>query len=178
VRAIGKLQADYGFGKRYLLVGHSCGATLAYQVAMGIWSGLGRGEGEIDLPLGILGVEGIYDLPVLKKNWKDVPAVQDFIKAAFAQNDLVEDSPTNGKFARSWPNGRLAMVAYSKEDQLIEAEQADLMVKCLKKENEAWGTFLELKGDHDEVWMEPGYEMARAILKALVTLVDKVAGDN
>ena len=37
--ALAFLQNTYGFGGRYILVGHSCGATLAFQAVMGAVSG-------------------------------------------------------------------------------------------------------------------------------------------
>src|SRR5204863_345907 len=53
-----------GFGHMYVVVGHSAGATLAFQLLMGP-AALARGDLPAEaasLPWGLIGVAGIYDL--------------------------------------------------------------------------------------------------------------------
>ena len=87
LNAIRLLQKEYGFGERYLLVGHSCGATLAFQVAM-----IRRGEGPYkpgyEKPVGVLGVEGVYDMVALRDNHKEEAVYQEIIENVFGTDEV------------------------------------------------------------------------------------------
>lgn len=178
VNAIRSLQKRYGFGQRYLLVGHSCGATLAFQVSMGTCRADSEGGAEvndmIDLPLGILGVDGIYDIPALLESFNDVKEYRESVSGAFGEDKKVWErvSPAkHGDYAASWPQGKLAMIAHSRRDELVDWKQVDLMENCWKSQ-EAWSgqlKVLELHSTHHEVW-EKGEELARAIVEALSML--------
>src|ERR1700736_1636880 len=62
------LEGKYGIGSGFLLVGHSAGATIAFQIQE-------QFEGfNIPIPLGVLGVEGIYDIPELVKAYNTISA--------------------------------------------------------------------------------------------------------
>ena len=49
-------------GPAWVLAGHSCGATMAFQLAMGLDADLARGAA-VAAPLAVVGLEGLYDLP-------------------------------------------------------------------------------------------------------------------
>ncbi|TKA71721.1 hypothetical protein B0A49_05727 [Cryomyces minteri] len=96
LRAIAHLQRRFRFGERYILVGHSCGATMALQVAMSRdWgSGLPASSSRSITnttpshptavpPLGIVGLEVIYSIPLMLHNHASTPAYRDFILNAF-----------------------------------------------------------------------------------------------
>jgi kynurenine formamidase len=70
-----------------LLVGHSCGATIAFQVAM-IWREESTLAAAFTKPLGILGVEGIYDLVALRDNHGDAPYYQQMVKNVFGSDEV------------------------------------------------------------------------------------------
>ena len=85
-------------------------------------------------------------------------------------------SPTSASLDETWKDGSLVVLAHSREDELVEWEQVELMQKALK--GQGWQEevlenagiqggrkellMLEVHGGHDEVW-ERGKEMARAI---------------
>jgi kynurenine formamidase len=113
--AIAYLQGEYGFGANYVLVGHSCGATLAFQLREG-WNMVG--------PKAVLGVEGIYDLGKLVDDHRSVPMYRYFTESAFGKDeeDWTKASPTtqrcDGSFA--WENAKVGAVAQSAEDELVD----------------------------------------------------------
>lgn len=133
-------------------------------------------------PIAVLGLEGIYDLPALVKYNSAIQVYRTFTTSAFGADEKVwaDVSPTSGQYASSWKDGRLIVLAHSREDELVEWEQVDLMAASLERqglrkvdvaagrlaENTSFGV-LELKGKHHEVW-EQGDEVTRAI----VTCVD------
>lgn len=177
--AILYLQEKYHFEDRYVLVGHSCGATLAMQVAMKrYWGSQYESTFALELnvipPVAIVGLEGLYDLPLLVSNHQDQPEYRDFITSAFGPSGWDSASPTAGEYDESWPDGRLVVLAHSKEDTLVEAEQWERMKVVLEMQD--WEerregrkvVHFELKGDHDEVW-ETG-NAARAIEYAVKEL--------
>ena len=150
------------------------GATLAFQVAMKrYWGSQYESTFALELnvvpPLAILGVEGLYDLPALVK-YHSEPEYRDFVSNAFSSNEAVWKavSPTSGEFEGSWVDGSLVVLAHSREDELVEWEQVDLMHRSLK--GQGWSEvsdqrrlkLVELSGRHDQVW-EEGKELARAI---------------
>jgi kynurenine formamidase len=184
--AIEVLQKKYGFGERYLLVGHSVGATMAFQVALSRnvpWdpSAAAETERKVEPPVALLGVEGIYDFPLLVRTVPD--EVRDkYVKptqGAFGKNEDVwlEASPAQYSaetYARSWGEGRrLAIVAHSREDELVDWEQVRAIRKVFSqrvKDDRIKFEVLELKGKHhEEVW-EKGEGLAKAIAEAIRSL--------
>ena len=175
--AINYLQDKYGFGDNYLLVGHSCGATLAFQTVMGCFGG-DQGV-QIAQPRCVVGVEGIYDLKGLRDEFKQHTVYQEFLEGAFGKDDALWDgvSPANVQGADGveggWSNGRLAVLAHSLSDELVDFGQSLAMNNRLIRWKEATGdrtrnTLLlqDLQGSHDEIWSK-GEEMAKIIVTAL-----------
>jgi acetyl esterase/lipase len=173
--AILHLQETYRFEDRYILVGHSCGACLVLQVAMKrYWGAQYESTTGLSMnvvpPLAVLGIEGLYDLPALVKFHEEQPFYRSFVEHAFGsrEEDWRAASPTSADLATSWEDGKLVVIAHSREDELVEWEQPDLMLKALEKEGltsegkKKRVVLLELRGKHDQVW-EEGAEVARAI---------------
>jgi kynurenine formamidase len=184
VKSLRFLQEKYKFGNNYIIVGHSCGATLAcqavvkdvvYSINSKIWEG-------VKLLKGLIGLEGIYDIPALVKAHKDIPIYQECIERAFGLDKEISClvSPTAGQFQKTWTECVLAIIAHSDEDDLVEKNQADLMKKVL----EQWagedgiggrkGVLLvdqEIKGKHDDIW-KGGEGAFACIEKALTILVE------
>ena len=181
------MQQFYEFSSRYILVGHSAGATLSYQIAMSPttpWnlnspqirpSSLEPGTHAVQ-PLAILGVCGIYSIPALLQSFSSIPVYREFICAAFGSDEKVwkSASPSNwSSYPGSWKNGskRLAYIAHSRGDELVDWKQAELMEETLNSAAAAAAArpsdaivtkTIELRGNHDQVW-EEGEELAKAI---------------
>jgi kynurenine formamidase len=172
--AVAWLQQKYHFNENYLLVGHSAGATLAMQAVMGIWKPCAlSGEGPSPAftpPSAIAGIEGIYDLEALVESFHDIPIYRDFVEGAFGKDRLSwkQASPVYGKFSESWSNGRVVVLAQSKDDELVDFLQTEKMSNQLWNEKRAGrrDTVISLRGKHDEVWSN-GSELSKVIIKAL-----------
>ncbi len=177
-----------------------------------------RGEGkegfeDVIPPLGIVSVCAIYDLPILVQTHGDVEAYREFTAGAFGEDEGVWEgvSPSRwGSYGESWNSGgeeeeessggsvrkegkrkkgSVAVLAHSRDDELVDWGQLVAMEDTLRKQQQqqqqqqrskqgngsaAWRgdiQVLELKGKHNEVWRQ-GVEMARAIRAAL----DMLAG--
>nr|POE71348.1 kynurenine formamidase [Quercus suber] len=183
--AVLHLQRTYGFGARYLLVGHSCGAMLAMQLAMKrYWGAQYEATDALELnvvpPRAVLGVEGLYDLPALVAAHAREPMYRAFVTGAFGGDEEQWNavSPAHAAFGNEeWEEGRLVVLAQSHEDELVEWEQTALQERRLKEEGWVQGgkerrlEVLELKGTHNQVW-EQGAELARAITYTVNELVD------
>ncbi|OJD22104.1 hypothetical protein ACJ73_06552 [Blastomyces percursus] len=186
--AIAYLQDKFQFGERYILVGHSCGATLAFQAVMGSALSAGRtGSGttgpNIKLPIAIVGVEGIYDLRALRDTFKKFPVYQEFIEAPFGSDENVWDGVSPAKVEGQkgiegrWVNGRLATLAHSEADELVDIGQLRAMSKMLEmwrargSQGPTRNVLLldDLKGGHDEIWSK-GDALAQVIVKAISEL--------
>lgn len=181
--ALRLLQSTYGFGERYVLVGHSCGATLGFQCVMpefdsNMTTGGGGSGGDGDgfaHPLAILGTEGIYDICRLRDTYSHISQYKEFLECAFGPDEPIWDvvSPAvrgqdeAGGIERGWRVGRLAMLAHSVEDSFVDAGQVALMKDSLVPWEKQGGPgrkvlTLALIGEHDDPW-EKGDELARAI---------------
>lgn len=180
--ALAFLQTKYGFRDRYILIGHSCGATLAFQAVMGNVSGVDVAGEKIINPKAIVGVEGIYDLRLLRDNHRQCSAYEEFLTGAFGIDEDIWDavSPARalgtGRFQDSWGEGKLAVLAHSVDDELVDFAQVDAMSDGLKTWEEKEGkerrvlVLRDLHGLHDEVWSK-GEELARVISIAVEELV-------
>lgn len=182
------LQDKYAFGEKYVLVGHSCGATLAIQTVM---NKVANGEAlsttatttRIPKPMAIVGVCGIYDLRLLRDDFKQYESVGAFIKGAFGPNEEVWDRVSPARVIDSdgvtagWSSGQVAVVASSRNDSLINPPQGLAMKETLKTweslHSERKLIFIDdLLEDHDDVWSK-GQELTRTIIAAIESLVGK-----
>ncbi|KAE8394355.1 Alpha/Beta hydrolase protein [Aspergillus alliaceus] len=181
--ALAFLQREYGFGEQYILVGHSCGGTLAFQSVMGRFSaGVSHG------PVAVLSLSGIYDLKLLRDTFKGISVYQDIGEGAFGADEAIWDAVSPavvlGKdgVEGGWGSGRLAVLAYSSEDSLVDAKQWEVMRTALldrwvKEQSPAQKRSVEmlsLKGQHDECW-ETGEELARAIAFTVEKLQEMIS---
>lgn len=201
------LEREYNVGRKwaYMVVGHSCGATLAFQIVMDrqwkaavpgrpalfekILSFMGDTDKEelIRPPIAVVGLEGVYDFPLLIQNHADNPEYTTFIRDAFGPDEEVwqKASPVAGDYSDRWPEGHLVILGQSPEDELVDWPQVDSIVRVLR--DQGWNQRSEsrvasgrreswiggkqffvtyLKGTHDEVW-EKGTELSRTIAFAL-----------
>ena len=190
LKAIRDLQRRHGFEGRYLLLGHGCGATLAMQVAMSRrWTRSGpqsdaisdeTDDDNVIPPIGILGIDGIYDIPLFRNKNTGLSIYQTLIEGAFGNNEQewAAASPANwSNYAESWKEGRLVILAHSREDELVDWSQVESMERCWSKRQE-WENsegvavemrILEIQGNHAEIWQK-GVGMAGPIREAVLLL--------
>ena len=158
------LQGKYGFGERYLLVGHSVGATMALLACL-----KGK-ESKIEPPLAILGVCGIYDFDALHKSFG---SEYEYLtkNAGLTPESWKQASPAlreRKEYEEKWSKGRKRwfLLAQSKTDGLVDWGQVEEMQKVFEGEGTEGGEVLvdvvEVKGKHNEVW-EKGKELARCV---------------
>ncbi|OJI97540.1 hypothetical protein ASPVEDRAFT_36962 [Aspergillus versicolor CBS 583.65] len=175
--ALSFLEAKYNIGKRYVLAGHSCGATLAFQAVMKPLAPLTSNAGAgYEHPQAILGMAGIYNLRLLRDSHKDISAYQEFIEGAFGDDENVWDAVSPGVVGvDAWEEGRVVVLAHSDSDELCDVAQSEGMKQRLRgwEEGRSNGQrkvhLLSIEGKHDEAW-EKGAELARAIVFTLSRL--------
>lgn len=167
-RALVFLEKTYGISERYLLVGHSCGATLAFQIPVE-----GDGMDRTPQPLCIIGSEGIYNLPSLLETHQDSPFYKEFVIAAFGTTESVWDkaSPSRAESSAIWTKTNVLLISHSDEDELVETEQSLQMLDCISKVKNGRGhvAYVPASGKHDEIH-ETGKELARIITVGLKCL--------
>ncbi|GAB1739349.1 hypothetical protein NU219Hw_g4311t1 [Hortaea werneckii] len=206
--ALRHLQDTFSFGRHYLLVGHSCGATLAFQAAM-----MQQHQPQqqrhsssppsppLPPPLALLAVEGLYDLPALLSYHASSPIYHHLITNAFgpdpedwaraspttlssASNPITSDPITSASASTSASplTPTLIVLAHSRQDELVEWQQVDLMHSRLKSQgfNEVEGEggrrlkLIELHGAHDDVWRDgEAGELARAVRETLMVVRER-----
>jgi kynurenine formamidase len=180
------LRREYGV-KRWIGVGHSCGATMLCQYV----SGIGHDPDNVDGgwgggPEALVLTAGIYNIPLFLLNHSPPtcpePIAQiyaDIVTGAFGHDQAVYHavSPVAGTYGPTkWPNGKLVVLAHSYEDELVERAQRDVM--CVALDREGWSIVMEdgdeeakgrrvlevrdIRGAHDFVW-EDGEQSAMLI---------------
>lgn len=149
IAGIAELQRKYGFGSNYLLVGHSVGATLAFQVALcqqSSWQPPSASSGSsassaIDPPSGILGLNGVYSFPALHKSF---PSYASMTLGALGSDPKVYAavSPATysaSTYASTWNPShgrkRIIVLAASPQDTLVDVKQGEVMLESLKDES-------------------------------------------
>ena len=196
--ALRDLQRRHGFGSRYLLLGHGVGATMAMQVAMGrrwekegpvpvpvppatVSGEEGKPESEAEAeeikpPLAILGIDGIYDIPLLRNRNANLSRYQTMIEGAFGNDEATWAAACPAgwtRYAETWKEGKLVMLVHSREDELVDWSQVEAMERCWSQgqegEQEKEMVIREIRGRHAEIW-EKGSGMAGAIAEAVRTL--------
>ena len=168
--AVGWLQACFGFGSHYALVGHSCGATIAFQALMSK-KVHGGGEGaSFSIPRAIVGINGIYNLPRLIETHSGNPAYKELVSGAFGNDVEVwkRVSPVHAQLSETQPESMFVLLCHSREDELVAFEQSENMLEKLKVEGPGRPRqeMLVLQGRHDEAW-EKGDGVAQAITHLL-----------
>ncbi|KUJ10061.1 uncharacterized protein LY89DRAFT_723865 [Mollisia scopiformis] len=149
------LQQEHSFKENYILVGHSCGATLAFQIPNGV---------DVEPPSAVIGVEGIYDLGKLRDDHVNVPMYQYFIESAFGKDEQEwkDASPVSQRNEKgfSWQRSKVVALAQSDEDELVNNAQRDAMWEVMKMNESAdrKDILIWLTGKHDEIWREKNPE--------------------
>jgi kynurenine formamidase len=154
---------------RYVLCGHSCGATLAMQAT----TLLSLGDSvSMRPPVSLLGMEGIYDLTALVATHTH-PAYREFVTSAFGKDETTWVTASQLCCRLQKWQGNVLLIQ-SVNDELVDMQQTDSMVEKLVGQGFT-KTTTSLAGNkgkqlskmvidcmHDEVW-EKGTELAKAI---------------
>ncbi|KIX01722.1 uncharacterized protein Z518_09448 [Rhinocladiella mackenziei CBS 650.93] len=192
--AIAHLQAKYGFGERYLLVGHSVGATMAVLSTLVAEKSfrdprnLAKSDlPKIDPPMAVLGVSGIYDFPLLHDSFPSyVELTRNAIPDASDDNAASPAKFSAQDYLDIWASGdgkgkknRAMILAHSREDGLVDWKQVEAMERIFGPEPTLQGEssgkivwkVVQLKGKHNEIW-EKGHELGRVIREAVGVMRD------
>ncbi|GAP84116.1 putative kynurenine formamidase [Rosellinia necatrix] len=183
--ALALLQRTYGFGANYVLVGHSAGGSLAFQLltTAAPASAGEAGEGPVP-PAAIVGFGGLYDFTGIDA--RRGGAYGPFFRGAFGDDPAAWDAAAPVKFAgdyaAAWPGGRFALIGSSPDDTLVDELEADNMAHRLRdvdgfvegeerknnnnNDKKKLLRLKDLRGDHDEVW-KSGEHVARMVWIAL-----------
>lgn len=157
-------------------MGHSAGATLAYQLLMGSAALDTRAEGEHDtdaplLPAVLIGISGIYEL--CEFNERHARNYTSFIAAAFGEDETGWNTSMpacySGSFKERLGPPRRAILARSSEDGLVDEPEIDRMADKLRRDGVPVEVVKTLTGDHDFVWKD-GTQIAELVKKALDSL--------
>lgn len=153
---------------RYILCGHSCGATLAMQAT----ALLSLGGPGMQPPVALLCMEGIYDLSALIARHTH-SAYREFVASAFGEDEQtwVTASQLCSRLQR-WQGN--VLLVHSINDELVDMQQTDEMVEKLVMQGFTKSATRSAGNEgrqvskmiidclHDEVW-EKGTELAEAI---------------
>jgi kynurenine formamidase len=192
------LKKTYGV-KRWIGVGHSCGATMLCQYVAGIGRETDNGDSDGDGdggPEALILSAGIYNLPLFLRNHLPPACPENIsqiyntiVQGAFGPDAKVYQSvsPVAGKYGvERWRNGKLIVLAHSYDDELVERAQRDVM--CVALDREGWSIVMEdgdeeadvatgrrvlevrdIRGTHDFVW-EDGEQSAKLIVEVVQRL--------
>ncbi|KAK7535818.1 Alpha/Beta hydrolase protein [Phyllosticta citribraziliensis] len=168
LEALAALRRLYAVGSQrpFVLLGHSCGATLALQV-------LPHLEEAGALPRAVAGISGIYDVPRFAANHGDVPVYAEILAGAFGGDGGSVDDAMRAAWAEASPvrvapvlkRLQRVVLAQSRVDGLVEWEQVELMRRAAE-EAAAGVRTVDIKGQHDECW-ETGEGVALVVEKLL-----------
>jgi acetyl esterase/lipase len=154
VSALRHLDTAYGIGSKYMLCGHSVGATLSLLAA------IQAQDHGLATPKVILGISGIYDFSLLHQ---DHPEYKDMTFNAMKPGQETEASPALYS-AAAYTNTSVVRVllAHSRDDGLVPWNQVEGMENVFKGNEQDMLQIIELHGSHRAIW-EEGQELARAI---------------
>ena len=163
------LQREYGIASNYILLGHSAGATLAFQV---LATAAGAGV-EVTLPKAVVGIAGIYDFNAV--NSRSNGAYAPFLSMAFGQpGEWNRVAPMNflGDINKNWRDSGRVILGWSRNDELVDEPEIDNMALRLCREHYSLNVHKDLEGGHDECWAN-GAGMARLVVEAMSSLASQ-----
>ncbi|KAI1117207.1 alpha/beta-hydrolase [Nemania sp. NC0429] len=144
------LQRTYGFGGNYVLIGHSAGSSLAFQLlatsspsasasasastAPAVTDAAIDSTGHPVLPAAIIGLEGLYDFTGVNDRYDG--AYAPFFRGAFGAGldawDAAAPIKFAGSYAGKWPGGNIVLLGWSPDDTLVDGPEADNMARRLR----------------------------------------------
>lgn len=160
------LQKEYRIGGRYVLIGHSAGATMALELHKFYFTSY-----DLPLPAAILGVSGIYNFEGFVQAHSEIPAYRELMENAFPDLDQWDraapyTSRLHGQAV--WEQVQTVVISHSDEDELVEKEQASSMLQRIQSipSSKQKVYFLKATGNHDEIW-ESGTILADLVIKTV-----------
>lgn len=160
----------------YILAGHSCGATLAFQAVMDQKRWGFHAPIPLEKPRVIVGLNGLYDLPAFLQRPDEshramVPVYDAFTQGAFGpdKDTWASVCPTAADdWEAEWPEGRKVVLAQSHSDELVPYSQTENMKLNLASEAAVRLTVQEVAaaGKHNEMWQSPD-ELVAILLRAI-----------
>ncbi len=170
-----------GMGGEWIVAGHSVGGTMAMMLGMEPTKG-GEGLWGKEAPMtglrGVVSIEGIYDFVACRDAHPDFRDMYNaFTTGAFG---LEEDGGwERGDILRCGRRVRegvkTVVVAHSREDELVEWEQAEGMMEVLGRREKEKATLVESKGKHQEI-VTKGVDIAKCVDVAIDVLLKAKAG--
>ena len=163
------LDKEYQIGDRFLLVGHSAGATMAFELHN--WY---IPHSPLPTPAGVLGVAGIYHFEAFLQAHNKIPVYKEIMENAFPDRKLWERaSPYRNRLPghAKWEQAKAVIISHSDQDELVERAQPYYMMERVRmtphfKEKVH---FIDASGSHDEIW-QSGDILAGLITKSLKIL--------
>ncbi|KAH6666796.1 Alpha/Beta hydrolase protein [Halenospora varia] len=168
ISSISFLQSTYGFESNYVLIGHSCGATLALQTVMRNPLLYDQNIPAMQNPEVIVGVAGIYDMKLIRDTHRSITAYNDFLVGAFGKDKEEWDRLSPAKFQdfrECWQEGKRLVLVSSSGDELVDEGQIDCMSEFVQSLGPTIDVEMQketLKERHNDIWAN-GVEMASVI---------------
>ncbi|KAJ3086404.1 Kynurenine formamidase [Quaeritorhiza haematococci] len=157
-------ESHFGYLPTHIyLCGHSAGGQLSGLLVLEPkWLEEVGGPELYQSVVGVIGVEGIYNIPKLIKTW---PAYIDFIEGAFGKEEEGLWKDASPQYKSLSAKGRVLpsyLVIHSLEDELVDLPQAEEYVQHLKgmeptRSGLAVALNTECKGKHFEMLREKGF---------------------
>jgi len=161
--ALQYLQSKYDIRDRYILIGHSVGATLAFQLLMGQLTAASSSPQIAEPhPAAIIGVAGIYEFYdfVYRHSSPYITMVEGALGPDHSKwND---DAPLKASYAGIGPSGPKVRLAYSPEDSLVDGDQETTAMADRLRADGIDTDVILIKGEHDFSWQD-GKQIATLI---------------
>lgn len=141
---------------------------------------------DVALPAGVIGMEGIYDMPGLAErggppyaelfrgafgaaeNWAGASPMRytGGFRAAWADEGRGEDGAEAGAAGEGEKKERLVVLGWSPDDELIDQPEITGMARVLEADGVRTLTISDVQGSHDGMWQD-GRPFADVILRTI-----------
>ncbi|CZR62044.1 uncharacterized protein PAC_11941 [Phialocephala subalpina] len=159
------LQEQYHIDGRYILVGHSAGATMAFQLHQSLL--LGKA---LPKPSSVLGIAGIYNFESFVESHSGISAYKEIMHNAFPERKSWDEAAPYSSDRNKetlWEHAPIVVISRSEVDELVEKAQASFMFERARSMPKATEVhFLEASGAHDQIWSS-GDILASLVVKTL-----------
>ncbi|PKS05245.1 hypothetical protein jhhlp_008616 [Lomentospora prolificans] len=174
--ALRYLQAKYNVRDKYILIGHSVGATLAFQLLMG-GQATGHGSSELTgtdslpLPAAIVGVAGIYEFYDFahRHGGPYITMVEGALGADHSKWNAA--APLKASYVDRWPGDRRTLLSYSVEDSLVDGDPETTAMADRLRSDGIHTDITLIQGEHDFAWQD-GKQIAALVAQIHGNLED------
>ncbi|KAF8865475.1 alpha/beta-hydrolase [Acephala macrosclerotiorum] len=165
------LQEQYQIDGCYMLVGHSAGATMAFQLHQSLLPGKA-----LPRPSSVLGIAGIYNFESFVESHSGISAYKEIMDNAFPEREIWDEASPHSSDRNKetlWEHAPIVVISRSVDDELVEKAQASLMLERARSIPRATEKvhFLEESGAHDQIWSS-GDILASLVVKTLGLFTD------